>query len=143
MWACNGPRYVDTAKLWPNRLTPRHRWLAFGDLRDPLKAIDGNISTAAVTGDNYRNAALTIDLGKMCQLNMVAIEHGADQFGYCRTLAILTSDDGREFYSQAVVPGLRRVTTVVLPKQVLARYVRLQAIEEGHRPWSIAEVYLN
>ena len=39
-------------------------WRAFGDLRDAQYAIDGNLSTAAVSASSYDNARFTLDLGK-------------------------------------------------------------------------------
>ena len=136
---CNG---IDPP-VFPDAITPRSRWLPTGDLRDPFYAVDNNINTAAVSDEAYENATLTIDLGKACLFNMVVIEHGPDQWGFCRKLAILTSDDGRKFDQQAVVPGLRRRTTVLLVRSVLARYIRLQVLETGDRPWSVAEVHVN
>jgi hypothetical protein len=124
-------------------MTPRGRWKASGDLQNPQKAIDGDVGTAAVSASRYDNAQLTIDLGKICHFSMVVVDHGTNEFGFCRRLAVLTSEDGVTFKNQAAVPGLRRATAVVLPEQVLARYVRLQAVAAGDRPWSVAEVYLN
>lgn len=125
-----------------DHLTPRSRWVAYGDLHDPGLAIDGDSYTSAVSNASYKNASLTIDLGKTCLFNMVAIDHGPDRFAFARKVAVLTSSDGKKFQPQMLVPGLRQVTTIVLIKQVLARYVRLQVVAEGDRPWSVAEVYL-
>ena len=142
--ACNGPIYTDGPMFMPDRITPRGRWLAVShDLRDAANALDGDINTAAVSGPSYDGAELTIDLGKPCMFNMVMLEHGPDEFGFCSRLAVLTSDDGVNFRPQTLVSGLRRVTTIILPSPVLARYVRLQAVAMGARPWSIAEVHLN
>jgi len=126
-----------------DRLSARTRWVASGNLRDPQNAVDGNIATAAVSRAGDQNATLTIDLGRNCQFNMVVVEHGAKEFGFPRRMAVLTSTDGVNFRKQIEVPGLRRVTTAVLIRQVLARYVRLQAVVPGERPWSVAEVHLN
>ena len=141
--ACNGPIYVPDQRVFSDALTPRNRWVATSDFRDAFRAIDDNINTAAVSDPAYQNAMLTIDLGKACLFNMVVVEHGPDEWGFCRKLAILISNDGRNFRQEAVVPGLRRVTTAVLVRRVLARYVRLQVVEPGQRPWSVAEVHLN
>ena len=126
-----------------DRLSPRARWLASGDLRDPQNAVDGNVATAAVSRAAHQNATLTIDLGKICLFNMVVVEHGVSEFGFPRRMAVFTSTDGMKFRKQIEVPGLRKVTTAILIRQVLARYIRLQAAEPGDRPWSIAEVHLN
>lgn len=133
-----GPKFMGG-----NRLSLRSRWIVTGDLRNPQFAVDGNINTAAVSDVAYRNAALTIDLGKVCLFNMITVDHGSDEFGYCGKVALLVSDDGETFHPQIIVPGLRRVTTIVLVRQVLGRYVRLQAVVPGDRPWSIAEVHLD
>lgn len=126
----------------PGRVSPRSGWRAFGDLRNCGHAIDDNVGTAAVSGIAYQGAAITIDLGRPCQFNMIVLEHGVDEFGFCRRLAVYTSDDGRQFHRETEVPGLRRVTTVVLPVQALAQYIRLEATSEGNRPWSISEIHV-
>lgn len=86
---------------------------------------------------------LDIDLGKACLINMVVVDHGLNQFGYCRQMTVLTSDDGRNWRQQIVVPGLRRVTNALLVSPVLTRYIRLYAVTTGAKGWSLAEVYLN
>ena len=140
---CNGPIYAPDRVIFSDAITPRSRWLATGDLRDPFYVIDNNINTAAVIEGNYENATLTIDMGKACLFNMVVVDHGQDEWNFCRKLAVLISDDGKSFRQAAVVPGLRRVTTVLLVRRVLARYIRLEAVAAGGRAWSIAEVYVN
>ena len=124
-------------------VSPRSSWKAHGDLQDAGKAIDGNPATAAVTAEHYSGAALTIDLGKACVFNLVAIEHGPNQFGFCRRLGLWTSLDGQTFTKAHETPGTRTVTYLVPIKPVLARYVKLQAITPGMRPWSVAEIHLH
>jgi hypothetical protein len=126
----------------PPPVTPRKTWRATGDLRDPAKALDGDLSTAAVSGSSYANAHIDVDLGKACMFNRIIVEHGPDEFGFPHRMAVLTSLDGRYFTPLTQVPGKRRVTNVSLIGPVLARYVRLQAISPGARPWSVAEIYL-
>ena len=133
----DGPKYMGD-----DRLSPRSDWLISGELRDPHYAVDGNDSTAAVSGSDYQGATLTIDLGKLCQFNMVIVEQGNGRYGFPRRLGVLTSSDGVNFRKQMEVPGLRRVTTALLVQQVLARYVRLEAIVPGDKPWSVAEVHI-
>jgi len=57
-------------------------------------------------------------------------------------VAVLTSMDGREFEYRISGPGTRRITSLLLDRPVLARYVRLQAVLPGPQPWAVAEVYL-
>lgn len=140
---CEGPIYHPGLQYFPDAISSRDKWVASGTLTDPNKAIDGDLGTAAIAPAGYDTASLVIDLGKLCLLNMIVIDHGADEFGYCRRLAVDTSDDGVQWIRRATVPGLRRVTNVVLTSQVLARYIRLQAVQPGARAWSVAEVYLN
>ena len=107
------------------------------------KAIDGNAATAAVAPrSGYDGASITIDLGKMCLFNFVAIEHGPNPLGYARQVGILTSSDGKTFTRRYSGPGKRKVTGLLLTKPIMARYVKLQADVPGARPWSVAEVYL-
>jgi len=117
-------------------------WRAEGSLRNPQLAIDGNLSTAAVSEPLYAGAFLTIDLGKPCLFNMVVLDHGSDEHGHARKVALLTSMDGKSYTRQLVASGTRRVTTLSAITLILARYVRLQAAVPGDQPWSIAEVYL-
>jgi hypothetical protein len=123
-------------------ISPRRLWRAYGDLRDPGKAIDGDHSTAAVSGNPYPNAYIELDLGKACVFNRVVVEHGPDENGFPARMAVYTSLDGQAFILQGEVPGKRRVTNALLMAPVLARYVRLQAVSPGARSWSVAEIYL-
>ena len=123
-------------------ITDRKLWRAGGDLRDAGKAIDGDLRTAAVSGASYGTAAITIDLGKPCVFNRVIVEHGPDEYGFPRRMAVATSLDGEQFTRQTEVPGKRRVTILCLPKPVLARYLRLRVTAPGVQPWNIAEIYL-
>lgn len=137
-----GSIYQDGPTLMQESISPRQQWKIDGTLNNPLYAIDGNINTAATIGSPYRNAQLTIDLGKACLFNMVVIEHGAKEFDFTRRITISSSTDGKNFIPQVEVPDLRRVATVLLRHQQLARYIRIQATEEGAATWSIAEIYV-
>lgn len=123
-------------------ISPRSSWKARGSVSDAEGAIDGNPTTAAVTGRQYQQAYITIDLGKPCVFNMVAVQHGADQFGFARRLGLWTSLDGQTFTKIHEVPGTRRITYILPIKPILARYVKLQVVTAGVRPWSVAEIYL-
>ena len=138
---CN-PDYDSGTKFPAAAISDRKTWKAGGGVRTPASAIDGNLSTAAVTGYSYENKAIVIDLGKVCLFNMIIVEHGNDEFGFCRRVGIWTSIDGKEYTHRADVPGTRKVSIFALVTPVLARHVRLQAVVAGNRPWSIAEVYL-
>ena len=141
---CGGQLYNDAQRFMPGRITPRRQWVVSSNiLSNPSQAADGDRYTAATSSSSYAYAELTIDLGKECLFNMVAIDHGLKEYGHARTVAVLTSSDGTNFTQQAAVPGLRRVTTILLVKPVLARYVKLRAVAAGSKPWSIGEVYLN
>ena len=85
---------------------------------------------------------LTIDLKEMVLFQMVVIDHGRDEHGYCRRVGVATSADGEAFADRHPAPGTRRLTILSLPEPVLARYVRLRVVRPGPRPWSIAEVFL-
>jgi hypothetical protein len=117
-------------------------WRLGGNLYNLGHAADGSTSTATVSDPAYRNATLTIDLGKPCLFNAIFIDHGPSAMGFCRRVAVLTSLDGKHFSQQHVGPGTRRVTSLCIIKPVLARYIRLQAIIPGDRAWSIGEVYI-
>ena len=136
------------ASTWDHRrapaaaISPRSAWKAQGSVSDVAEAIDGNPTTAAVTGTQYQQAYITIDLGKPCVFNMVAVQHGADQFGFARRLGLWTSLDGQTFTKVHEVPGTRRITYMLPIKPILARYVKLQVVVAGLRPWSVAEIHL-
>ena len=134
--------YSSRARFPAAAISDRSTWKAGGAVRMPQNAIDGNLSTAAVTGHTYDNRAILIDLGKVCLFNTIIIEHGNDEFGFCRRVGIWTSIDGKKYTHRAALPGTRRVSIFALVTPVLARYIRLQAVVPGNRPWSIAEVHL-
>ena len=124
-------------------VSPRSRWRASGQgLRNPGLAVDGHRSTAAVAEGNYTGAGLTIDLGKVCVLNLVRLEHPGNGLSYSGRVALLTSLDGEQFEPQMEVYGTRGSTTLCNITPILARYIRLQAVRTGDRPWAIAEVHI-
>ena len=121
-------------------ITPRETWRAYGDLRDPSKAIDGDLGTAAVGSGTYPKATIELDLGKLCLFNRIMVEHGPDEYGFPNRMAVYTSLDGRKFTLDGEFSGKRKVTNALLVTPVVARYVRLQAVSPGLRPWSVAEI---
>jgi hypothetical protein len=132
----------DNPKPPASAVSSRWTWKAQGDLRDPARAIDGLLSTAAVSDADYVNAALTIDLGKPCVLNLVVIHHGPDEYGFCKRVAMATSMDGTSFIERYAGAGARHRTSLLLLTPTLARYIRLQAIVPGSQPWSVGEVFV-
>jgi len=138
-----GPIYgPETPRASIGTITDRRNWTAKGNLEDPGQATDGNINTMAVGRAGSQAPSLTIDLGQACTLNFVVIDHGRDEFGYARRVEIATSIDGRTFTPQGGGPGIRRVSNFLLNSVVLARYVRITAVQPGAKPWAVAEVYL-
>jgi hypothetical protein len=121
-------------------LTPKKTWHAAGNLRDPAKAIDDDTGTAAVSTNSYANAFIDVDLGKVCLFNRIIVDHGPDEYGFPTRMAVYTSLDGQSFSPLTQVAGKRKVTNVLLISPVLARYVRLQVVSPGPRPWSVAEI---
>lgn len=124
-------------------VSDRRTWHATSvGIANPQRAIDGDLTTYAITGTSYQDAKLTIDLGKSCLFNLVTIDHGTDQTGCCRRVAVLTSMNGRDFVYRYAVDDTQRIAALFLPSPVLARYVRIQVILQSDKPWAIAEVYL-
>ena len=140
---CVDPGGSEGAAPPGSLITPRQAWRAYGDLRDTQKAIDGDISTAAVTGGSYANAHIVIDLGKLCLFNRIIVEHGPDEYGYPNRMAVYTSQDGQNFRLQCEAYGKRQVTNAMIVSPVLARYVKLVAVAPGARPWSVAEIIIH
>ena len=138
----SSPIYNASEEHPIGRVSDRRVWRASGDLMTPAAAIDGDLATTATDPRRRANAYLTIDLGKPCMFNLVIVDHGLNQFGFSRRMLVLTSMDGKTFTQRHAVPGTRRITAALLPKFVLARYLRLQAAVSGPRPWSIAEVFI-
>lgn len=141
---CDVPIYNgNEGQRTTTAISPRESWRASGDLREAAKAVDGDLYSAAVSADSYDNAKLTLDLGKPCVFNTIILDHSQRyQFGFCRRVSVLISNDGHNFTQVYVGPGTRRVTYLNLITPTLARYVRLQVVVPGDKPWAIAEIYL-
>ncbi len=138
---CVGNLYDNSgAGILAESVTSVQQWSASGNLSDLQNAIDGNVLTAAV-GTDSGNDLITIDLGKVCYFNMVAIDHGLLEQGFAKRVAVLTSLGGNQFVYRKSGPGNRRVTVLLLDQAVLARYVRFQVVMARAEPWSVAEVY--
>jgi len=117
-------------------------WRLSGTIPNVHLAVDGDRSTAAVSNLIHENTTVIIDLRKACLFNAAFIHHGSMQDGYCGRVAVSTSLDGQNFTQQFDAPGTREVTSLLIIKPVLARYVMLKALKQGPRAWSVAEVYL-
>ena len=117
-------------------------WRLSGDFRDVARAADGDIGTAASSGDNS-TASIMIDLGKPCMFNTIILDHGPDhERNFPNRISVVTSYDGRFWTNVYVVQGTRRITYIPLLTPTLARYIRLQTLVKNDEPWTIAEIYL-
>jgi len=132
----------DGEKAMPGAVSPRQEWIVSGDLDNVQEAIDGSVSTAAMSAPQYAGATITIDLGRPCLFNHVSILHGPNEYGYCRRVAVETSMDGRTFTTRHAAPGNRVVTNVSLITPYLTRYVRIRAVVPGSEPWRVAEILI-
>ena len=142
---CDGVTPYDENRMAPAaKVTPRREWTTGGStgITGLELAFDGNRSTAAGTGSSYRGATLTIDLGKVCLFNMIVVDHGPEEMGFVRGIAVSTSLDGETYHKRFGGPGTREESIFSLVAPALARYVRLQVVEPGPEPWSIGEVYV-
>jgi len=142
--ACTtAPIYTeDHTRLAIGAVPDRRGWKAGGTLTDAPNAIDGNLHTAAVANDGTEPASLVIDLGKAGFFNMIVVDHGREEFGFARRVVIQTSMDGKTFEQQYAAAGTRRVSNFLLVTSVLARFIRLEAVVPGTKPWSVAEVHV-
>ncbi|MBN1941897.1 MAG: discoidin domain-containing protein [Phycisphaerae bacterium] len=113
-----------------------------GGFRNIRSAIDDNQLTAAQSGRNYANAVITLDLGRSCYFNCIAMLHGELEDGYPRQLSLSTSLDGQTYRHQKTVYGTRKVTYILLVQPIRARYLRFTAVRQGAQPWSISEIFL-
>jgi hypothetical protein len=137
-----GPIYgPGSAQASIGSITPRSTWIASGNLDKPDLATDGDLNTMAVGRTGNPPPSLKIDLGQACTFNFVVIDHGRDQLAFARRVEVATSMNGQTFTPCVVGPGTRRVSNFMLPSPVLARFVRITAVEPGAKPWAVAEVY--
>ena len=137
-----GPVYDGAGtNLLGTRIPSVGQWSAAGTVSNPAQAIDGNIHTAATAANHDANSHLTIDLGKICGFNMVVIDHGREEHGFALRVEVKVSQDGRGFTTVYRGTGTRRVSTFLLDRYRLARFVRIEAAAPGAKPWSIAELH--
>ncbi len=105
-------------------------------------AIDGNPTTMAISGRRYRNTSVTVDLGRRCLLNVIALRHGLLEHGFARKVSLSTSLDGKNFTKQYQCAGTRKVTYIPVLTPITARYIRITAVSPGSEPWAISEIYM-
>ncbi len=125
------------------KIEPKKAWTASGNVTDAPAAIDGNLTTAARSSLRPAGAVLTIDLKKACLFQVVIIDHGEAQDGCARRVSVATSTGGSRYTDRHAAAGTRRLTYLLLPKPVVARYVRLTVVTPGGRPWSVGEVFIH
>ena len=117
-------------------------WAVSSNFGDAKVINDGSVGTCLVTPNTNDSAYIVVDMGKRCLFNQVIIDHGSNELGCARRVAVYTSLDGREYTQQYVASGTRRVTYLNLITPVLARFIRVQVVQHGDRPWSISEIYI-
>jgi len=135
----------DGNRAAPGMISSNKEWKITaqgGQFQNLRSAIDNNQLTAAVSGRNYTNAFVTVDLGQLCFFNCISILHGENQDGYARQVAASISSDGQTFRHIKTVYGTRKVTYILLDQPVRARFLRLTAVRQNVHPWSISEIIL-
>ncbi|MBN2296619.1 MAG: discoidin domain-containing protein [Pirellulales bacterium] len=138
------PNLTHGKTLLPNAMSPYTEWKisATGARFNNIQhAMDGFNATYASTRGGYQGASITIDLGRPCMFNMVALLHSDQGMGFARLVALSTSMDGKKFTHEYTAPGTRKVTYLLPMTRITARYVRLTAVRPGSEPWSISEIY--
>ncbi len=139
---CNGEFSHNAPRPGGSRVSSPSEWEIDGDLAYVERAIDQNPESVAMAMMPQQQATVTVDLGKACLFNTVVVSHGLEnQHGYVRRLAVSTSLDGKTFSRRYVGSGTRRKTILPIITPVLARYVRLEVLQPGDKPWAIAEIF--
>lgn len=123
-------------------VTPSNSWVVSCNFGNAKVLNDSGVGSCLVTPNTTDQAFVVVDMGKRCLFNQVILDHGTNEFGCARRVAVYTSLDGREYTQQYIGPGTRRLTYLNLITPVLARYVRVQVVQHGDRPWSLAEIYI-
>jgi len=134
--------YHDGRRASASSISPPPSWRLSGRVPNVTLAVDNDRSTASVSSLVRSDTEITIDLQKACVFNTVHVHHGSMEDGYCARVAVLTSLDGVNFTLQQEVPGTKVVTTLMIIRPILARYVKVKALRQGPGAWSVAEIYL-
>ena len=128
-------------------MTRRKQWTITGSGAEFVNlkaALDENPRTMARTKTStFSDASVTIDLGQSCVFNLVILYHGDEERGFSKQVSVATSSDGITFKPQAVVPGTRKVTYILLEHWKRSRYVRITANRSAqNKPWCLSELYI-
>ena len=142
---CSNSTAINLRDPARKTISPPSTWrisCSEGDFTNIRNAIDGSARTVALSRSSYKGASFTIDLGRICNFNMIILLHGPKEHGFARKVAVSTSVDGKQFQTVHAAPGTRKYTYLALLTPVNARYLRLTAVAQGARPWAISGVYL-
>ncbi|ROR37244.1 discoidin domain-containing protein [Kitasatospora cineracea] len=110
---------------------------------DARAAIDADGSTrwsggTAQTPGQY----LQLDLGRRTAFDRIALDSGDNLGDYARSWKIEASNDGTRWHPLADGPGTGQLTTVDLPRDTRARYLRITGTATAPNWWSLADVRL-
>jgi hypothetical protein len=138
---------ASSSQTLSGAMTRRKQWTISGSGAEFINlkaALDENPRTMARTKTSkFSDASITIDLGQSCVFNLVILYHGDEPLGFPKQVSVSTSSDGVTFEQQAIVPGTRKVTYILLEHWKRSRYVRITADRAAQRkPWCLSELYV-
>lgn len=139
-----GPEFSMESRVG-DPLPPQYTWKISstgGGFIGLRQAIDGSPITFAITSKRYNNAAITLDLGRPCIFNLVALRHGINENAFARRVLLSTSLDGKKYTNRYECAGTKMVTYIPMLTFITARYIRIRASVPGREAWSIAEIYV-
>ncbi|GAA2099794.1 glucosylceramidase [Kitasatospora saccharophila] len=110
---------------------------------DARLAIDADASTRWSTGQAQAPGQyLRIDLGRRTAFDRIALDSGDNTGDYARGWRIEASEDGARWRPLATGAGTGQLTTVDLPRDTRARYLRITGTAAAPGWWSLADVRL-
>ncbi|MFI1522292.1 discoidin domain-containing protein [Kitasatospora cineracea] len=110
---------------------------------DARAAIDADGSTRWSSGTAQTPGQyLQLDLGRRTAFDRIALDSGDNLGDYARSWKIEASDDGTRWHPLADGPGTGQLTTVDLPRDTRARYLRITGTATAPNWWSLADVRL-
>ncbi|WP_051731718.1 discoidin domain-containing protein [Kitasatospora phosalacinea] len=110
---------------------------------DAQAAIDADASTRWSSGAAQAPGQyLRIDLGRRTAFDRIALDSGDNPGDYARGWRIEASDDGARWRPLATGAGTGQLTTVDLPRDTRARYLRITGTADAPNWWSLADVRL-
>jgi len=124
----------ETMKTW--KLAASH------NNKDVKKAIDGNPGSRYTTNESMKPGMwFTIDMQKPYQLSSILLDTTNSSRDYPRGYSINISDDG-ENWSEPILTGKANsaMTDLALPKETVARHVRIEQTGSHGLFWSIHEL---